>query len=123
MNFTHDAIHEEAAAWFAKRRNGACSEDASFEAWRARSKEHAHAYAEIERAWGQWKQLQHSARMRQMTAAAMKATAPGRRQATGRRWRLLLLAASLAAIAVFGAIRLLPLVTAAPLVAYSTSLG
>jgi transmembrane sensor len=123
MNFTHDAIHEEAAAWFAKRRNGACSEDASFEAWRARSKEHAHAYAEIERAWGQWKQLQNSARMREMTAAAMKATAPGRRQATGRRWRPLLLAASLAAIAVFGAIRLLPLVTAAPLVAYSTSLG
>jgi transmembrane sensor len=123
MNVTHDAIREEAAAWFAKRRDGACSAEASFEAWRARSDVHAQAYAETERAWEQWKQLQNSVRMREMTAAAMKATAPGRRQATGRRWRPLLVAASLAAIAVFGAIRLLPLVMHAPLVTYSTGVG
>lgn len=122
MNFTHDAIHEEAAAWFAKRRDGACGEDASFEAWLARSNAHALAYAEIERAWEQWKPLQSSARMREMTAAAMKATASGQRQATGRRWRPLLIAASLA-IAMFGAIRLLPVMTHAPRVAYSTGLG
>jgi transmembrane sensor len=120
---SHDAILEEAAAWFARRRDGACSDEAAFEAWRDRSDVHARAYAETERTWEQWKRLQNSARMREMTAAAMKATAPKPRHATGPRWRPLLAAASLAAIAVFGGIRLLPLVTHASPVAYSTRLG
>jgi len=125
MNSTHDAIREEAAAWFAKRRDGACArdEEEAFEAWRGRSDTHARVYAETERAWGQWKQLQGSDRMREMTAAAMKATAPRLRRATARRWRPLLAAASLAAIAVFGGIRLLPMMTLTAPVAYSTGLG
>ena len=123
MDFTHDAIREEAAAWFARRRDGACSEEAAFEAWRGRSDAHARAYAETERAWKQWKPLQNSARMREMTAAAMKTTAPRQRHAIGRRWRPLLAAASLATIAVFGGIRLLPLMTHTTPVAYSTGLG
>ena len=125
MNSTHDAIREEAAAWFAKRRDGACArdEEEAFEAWRGRSDRHARVYAETERAWGQWKQLQGSDRMREMTAAAMKATAPRLRRATARRWRPLLAAASLAAIAVFGGVQLLPLMMHAPPVVYSTGLG
>jgi transmembrane sensor len=125
MDFTHDAIREEAAAWFARRRDGACSpsEEAAFEAWRGRSDAHARAYAETERAWEQWKPLQHSARMREMTAAAMTASAPRPRQAAGRRWRPLLAAASLVAIAVLGSIWLLPLMTHTPPVVYSTGLG
>lgn len=123
MDSTPDAIREEAAAWFAKRRDGACSEEAAFEAWLDCSDVHARAYAETERTWEQWKRLQNSARMRAMTAAAMKATAPRQQQAIGRRWRPLLAAASLAAIAVFGGIRLLPLMTPTSPVAYSTGLG
>lgn len=125
MNTTNDAIREEAAAWFAKRRDGTCSpgEETIFEAWRGRSEAHARTYAETERAWEQWKQLQSSARMREMTAAAMKAAAPRRRQATGRRWRPLLAAACVAAIAVVGGIHWLPLVTHAQPVVYSTGVG
>jgi transmembrane sensor len=125
MNPTHDAIREEAAAWFARRRDGACSpgEEAAFETWRGRSDAHARAYAETERAWVQWKPLQNSARMRAMTAAAMTATAPRPRQAAGRRWRPLLAAASVAVIAVLGGIWLLPMMTSTPPVVYSTSLG
>jgi transmembrane sensor len=125
MNPTHDAIREEAAAWFARRRDGTCSpgEEAAFETWRGRSDAHAYAYAETERAWEQWKPLQQSVRMREMTAAAMKATASRPRQTTGRRWRPLLAAASLAAIAVLGGIWLLPMMTSTPPVVYSTSLG
>lgn len=123
MNPTHDAIEEEAAAWFAKRRDGVCSEEAAFEAWRGRSDAHARAYAEIECAWEQWKQLRNSVRMREMTAAAMEATAPRQRQTTGRRWWPLLAAASLAAIVVLGGIRLLPLVMHGPLMTYSTGVG
>lgn len=123
MNPAHDAIEEEAAVWFAKRRDGVCSDEAAFEAWRGRSDVHAHAYAEIEREWEQWKQLRNSLRMREMTAAAMEATAPRRRRTTGRRWWPLLAAASLAAIVVLGGIRLLPLVMHAPTVTYSTGVG
>ena len=123
MDFAHDAIREEAAAWFARRRDGACSEEAAFETWRGRSDAHARAYAETERAWKQWKPLQNSARMREMTAAAMKTTALRQRHAIGRRWLPLLAAASLAAVAVFGGIRLLPLMTHTAPVAYSTGLG
>lgn len=123
MDSIHDAIHEEAAAWFAKRRDGACSEETAFEAWRSRSDAHARAYDETERVWEQWQPLQNSARMREMTASVMAATAPKPQQTTGRRWRPLLAAASLAAIAVFGGIRLLPLMTHTAPVAYSTGLG
>jgi len=123
MDSTHDAIREEAAAWFAKRRDGACSEEAAFETWRGLSDAHARTYAETECAWEQWQPLQNSARMREMTAAAMAATAPKPRQAIGRRWRPLLAAASLAAIALVGGIWVLPLMRHTPPVAYSTGLG
>lgn len=126
MNPMRDTIREEAAAWFAKRRDGACaqSEEAAFEAWRNRCEAHAHAYLEIERAWDQWKQLQSSERMREMTAAAMCATASRRRRAPARRrWRPLLAAACIVAVVVVGGIELLPRLLSAPLVTYSTGLG
>lgn len=125
MDPSHDAIRREAAAWFARRRDGACrvrEEEAAFEDWRRQSHAHAQAYAETERAWRQWAQLQDSARMREMTAAAMAATAPARRRAAGARWRPLLLAASLAVVAVLGGIGLLTPPAPAP-VAYGTGLG
>lgn len=124
MNSTHDAIREEAAAWFARRRDGARTrrEEDAFEAWCSRSDVHVRAYAETERAWEQWKSLRDSPRMRAMSAAAIKATAP-RRRATGRHWRPLLAAASLAAMAVLGGIWLLPLTKHMPPVTYSTGLG
>jgi len=123
MNPTQDAIEEEAAAWFAKRRDGVCNEEAAFEAWRGRSDAHVRAYAEIERLWEQWRQLRNSVRMREMTAAAIEAAARRQRQASGRRWWPLLAAASLAAIAVLGGIRLLPQVMHASAVTYSTGVG
>lgn len=125
MNPPNDIIGEEAAVWFARRRDGTCTpgEEAAFEAWRSRSETHARIYAETERAWERWKPLQDSARMRGMAAAAMAATAPRRRQAGGRRWKPLLAAACLAAVAVFGGIRWLPLVTRAQPVVYSTGVG
>src|SRR5699024_4763926 len=84
---------------------------------------HACIYAETERAWEQWKQLQGSARMREMAAEAMAATAPKPRQAKSGRWRPLLVAACLVAVAVFGGIQLLPLMKQTQPVVYSTALG
>src|SRR3546814_16461317 len=63
--------------------------------------------------------------MREMTAAALAATAPKRRAAR-KSWRPLLLAASVAAVAVIGCIGLLPLFAPeppSPAVAYATDLG
>lgn len=125
MDPVHDAIREEAAAWFARRRDGACtqSEAAAFDAWRNRSEAHARAYAETERAWGRWKPLQGSERMREMTAAAMAATAPrSRKIPAGRRWRPLLAAACIVVVVV-GGIELLPRLLSAPPATYSTRLG
>jgi transmembrane sensor len=125
MNPTNEAIREEAASWFARRRDGTHTpgEEAAFVSWRGRSEAHARAYAETERTWEQWKQLQGSARMRGMAAAAMAATAPRPRQASGGRWRPLLAAACLAAVAVFGGIRWLSPTTRVQPVVYSTGLG
>ena len=126
MNSMHDAIHEEAAAWFAKRRDGRCTprEESAFGEWRERSKAHATAYAETEHAWHQWKQLQSSDRMREMAAAAMAATAPRRRSVPAvRHWGPLLAAACIVAAVVVGGIGLLPRLLATPPVTYSTSLG
>jgi len=122
----HDAIHEEAAAWFAKRRDGACtpSEEAAFEEWCDRSEAHAVAYAETKHAWHQWKQLQSSDRMREMAAAAMAATVPRRRSVSaGRRWGPLLAAACIVAAVIIGGIGLLPKLLSSPPVTYSTALG
>jgi transmembrane sensor len=126
MDSMHDAIREEAAAWFARRRDGGCvpSEEAAFEEWCERSKAHATAYAETELAWYQWKQLQTSNRMREMAAAAMAATAPRRRSApAGRRSAQLLAAACIVAAVIIGAIGLLPKLLSSPPVSYSTALG
>jgi transmembrane sensor len=122
MDSNDEVIREEAAAWFARRRDGACSrsEEEAFERWRDLGDDHARAYADTERAWEQWESLQSSARMRELAAAAMTATAPSQRQA---RWRPLLAAASLAAVFVLAGIWLLPLMTHTPSVAYSTGLG
>src|SRR3546814_5278886 len=127
MNPALDAIRKEAAAWFARRRDGALApdEEEAFEHWRRRDEAHARVYAETERAWEQWEQLQSSTRMREMTAAALAATAPKRRAAR-KSWRPLLLAASVAAVAVIGGIGLLPLFAPeppSPAVAYATDLG
>ncbi|MFT3791520.1 MAG: FecR domain-containing protein [Rudaea sp.] len=124
MSPAHDAIQQQAADWLAKRRDGARSagEEAAFEAWRRQSEAHAGAYAETERAWEQWKGLQHSARLREMTAAAMAATAPRRRRTT-RRWRPLLAAAGLAAVALFGAGLWQLRTPAPPALVYRTGLG
>jgi transmembrane sensor len=126
MDRIHDAAHEEAAAWFARRRDGAWtqSEEAAFEEWRGRSESHALAYAETEHAWNQWEQLQSSDRMREMTAAVMAATAPRRRSVpAGRLWGPLLAAACVVAAVVVGGIELLPRLLSAPPVTYSTTLG
>lgn len=126
MDSVDDATREEAAAWFAKRRDGACaqSDEAAFEAWRNRCEAHAHAYLEIERAWDQWKQLQSSERMREMTAAAMSATVSRRRGVPSvRHWGPLLAAACIVAAVVVGGIGLLPRLLTTPPVTYSTALG
>lgn len=126
MDRMHDTAHEEAAAWFARRRDGTCtpSEDAAFEDWYSHSEAHARAYAETERAWNRWKQLQSSDRMREMTAEVMVATAPRRRSVTaGRRWGPLLAAACIVAAVVVGGIGLLSRLLSAPPVTYSTALG
>jgi transmembrane sensor len=126
MDSMHDAIHEEAAAWFAKRRDGACTrrEEAAFVEWRDRSEEHARAYAATETAWHQWKQLRTSDCMREMSTAAMAATAPRRRGVPSvGHWRPLLAAACIVAAVVVGGIRLLPRLLATPPVTYSTTLG
>jgi len=126
MDRMHTAVHEEAAAWFARRRDGACSpsEDAEFEDWYCHSEAHARAYAETERAWRQWKQLQSSDRLREMTAAAMAATTPRRRGVTAdRRWGPLLAAACILTAVMVGGIGLLPRLLSTPPVTYSTALG
>lgn len=121
-----DAIREEAAGWFARRRDGTCapSEEAAFEAWRGRSEAHARAYAETERAWAQWKRLRNSARMRDMAATAMATAAPGARR-RHRYWHPLLAAACLAvvAIAVFAGVRALLPAAQTQSVVYRTRLG
>lgn len=127
MDHAVDTIRQEAAVWFARRRDGALApgEEAAFEQWRRQDEAHVRAYAETEHVWEQWRQLQSSARMREMTAAALKATAP-RQRGRQRSLRPLLLAAGLAAIAVIGGIRLLPLFTLeppSPSAAYATQLG
>lgn len=122
----HEAIREEAAAWFARRRDGTCtiSEEAEFEGWYGLSEAHARAYAETERAWHQWAQLQTSDRMREMAAAAMAATAPRRRSVpAGRRWGPLLAAACVVAAVVVGGVGFLPRLLSSPPVTYSTALG
>lgn len=108
MEFPLDVIRQEAAAWFAKRRDGMPSpdEEAAFEGWRRRSAAHAQAYAETERAWHRWGRLQDSAHMREAAAAVMASTRP-RRAARGP-WRPLLLAASLAVVFLFGVLAILP---------------
>lgn len=126
MDSMHDAIREEAAAWFARRHDGACtpSEETAFEEWHDRSEAHALAYAETEHAWNHWKQLQNSDRMREMTAAVMAATAPRRRSVPARRrWGPLLAAACIVAAIVVGGIGLLPRLLSAPPVTYSTMVG
>jgi len=125
MDPSHEAIRREATAWFARRRDGtrrSREEEAAFEDWCRQSDAHAQAYAETELAWRRWAQLQASARMREMTAAAMAVTAPERRHAAAGRWRPLLLAASLAVVAVLGGIRLL-MPSAPPAVTFATGLG
>jgi transmembrane sensor len=126
MNRMHDAAHEEAAGWFARRRDGACTpgEDTEFANWCGQSEAHARAYAETERAWHQWKRLQNSDRLREMTAAAMAATAPPqRRAAAGWRWRPLLVAACVL-VAVAGAgVKLVPLLLDPAPVTYTAGLG
>jgi len=125
MDRMQDA-REEAAAWFAKRRDGACtpSEDAQFEDWYGHSESHARAYAETERAWHQWQQLQNSDRLREMTDAAMAATAPRRRgAASGWHWRPLLVAACVVAVVAAAGIKLLPLLLSSPQVTYTAGLG
>jgi transmembrane sensor len=126
MDSMHDAVREEAAAWFARRRDGACtqSEEAAFEDWCERSEAHAVAYAETEHAWDQWKRLQSSDRMREMTAVVMAATAPQRRNVpAGRHWGPLLAAACIVAAVAVGGIGLLPRLLSTPPVTYSTALG
>lgn len=126
MEQTHDAIHEEAAAWFAKRRDGACTprEEADFMAWRDLDDAHARAYADTESAWHEWQQLQGSRRMREMAAAAMSATAPrARRPAARGHWVPLLAAACVAAVVVVGGIKLLPALLSTPPVTYTAGLG
>jgi len=126
MNRMHDATHEEAAAWFARRRDGACtpSEDAAFQDWYGHSEAHARAYAETERAWRQWKQLQNSDCLRAMTDAAMVATAPRRqRAAVGWHWRPLLAAACIMAIVAIAGIKILPLLLSSSPVTYTAGLG
>lgn len=122
----HNAIHEEAAAWFVRRRDGICtpSEEAEFEDWYGHSEANARAYAETERAWHQWKQLQSSDRMREMTEAAMAATAPRRqRAAVGWHWRPLLAAACVVAVIAIAGIKLLPLLQPTAPVTYTAGLG
>lgn len=122
----HNAIQEEAAAWFARRRDGACtpSEETAFEEWCDRSEAHAVAYAETERAWHQWRQLQSSDRMRAMAAAAMAATAPQQRSVVAnRRWVPLLAAACIVAAVIIGGIGLLSRLLSSLPVTYSTALG
>lgn len=126
MDPMHDAINQEAATWFARRRDGACtpSEEAAFGEWRDRSEAHARAYVETERAWKQWEQLQSSARMREKTAAAMAATAPRRRRTTaGWHWRPLLAAACVVVVVAIGGIKLFPLLLSSSPVTYITGLG
>jgi transmembrane sensor len=127
MNAKAAVIREEAAAWFARRRDSACApgDEAAFEAWRGRSEAHARAYAETERAWAQWGRLRDSARMREMTAAAMATTAAGPRRPDRRRWQPLPAAACLAAVAVavFAGIHAWLLATQAQPVVYRTRLG
>jgi len=126
MDRMHDAAREEAAAWFARRRDGACTpgEDAEFERWYGYSEAHARAYAETKRAWHQWKQLQDSDRLREMTAAAMATTAlRWRRAATAWHWRPLLAAACIMAIVAIAGIGLLPLLQSSPPVTYTAGLG
>lgn len=98
----HDAIRGEAAAWFARRRDGHAAADDAFEAWRARSEAHAQAYVEVERSWQQWGRLQGSTRMRQMSAAALASTAAQRWQIRSPFWRPWALAGGLALMAVAG---------------------
>lgn len=126
MDGTHSKIQQEAAAWFARRRDGVRTrtEEAAFEAWHLQSDAHARAYADTERAWQQWQSLQASSRMREMAAAAMATTAPKRRKRAGLPWRPLLLAASVAVVAIIGFGQLLPLFAPKAMpVAYGTQLG
>src|SRR3546814_1685560 len=92
-----DAIRQEAAAWFARRRDGAFGpdEEETFEHWRRRDEAHARVYAETERAWEQGKHRKSPTRMREMTAAPWAAPAPKRRAARNS-GRPLLLAARVA---------------------------
>lgn len=122
MQYHADTIREEAERWFARRRDGARmpDEEAQFRRWLQRSPRHAQAYAASECSWRELHGLHSSTRLRRLTAEAMHATAARPRS----RRRPLLLAAGLAALALFAAWRLPPLLApeAAPQV-YATALG
>lgn len=125
MERDSDTIRQEAEHWFVRRRDGACppAEEAEFRRWLERSEAHARAYAASARAWEELQGLQASPRMQAIAAAAMRATAPSRPR-TLRLWKPLLLAASVAAVAVVGVLRFLPQDTEASApVAYATALG
>jgi transmembrane sensor len=126
MNRTHDTAREEAAAWFARRRDGARTpgEEALFEEWHGRSEAHARAYAETETLWQQCERLQNSVRLREMTAADMAATAPPRRSAAAVwRWRPVLGAACVIAVVATAGITLLPRLSGPASVTYMAGLG
>jgi transmembrane sensor len=120
-----DRIREEAAAWFARRRDGAYTqiEQAAFEEWRGRSAPHGRAYSEIESVWNRWKQLQGSERMRKMAAAAMAATAPRQPKGASGCWQPWLAVACIAALVAIGWTGLLPRLLPRPPLTYSTALG
>ncbi|WP_242107531.1 FecR family protein [Luteimonas aquatica] len=120
-----DSIRQAAADWFARRRDGirSADADAAFEDWRRRSADHARAYADLERAWDDWgAAARESPRLRAMAAEALAATARPPRRVP---WKPLLLAASVAAMAVLGVWHLLP--TSVPetpqAVVYRTQVG
>ncbi len=105
-----ESILEEAADWFARRRDGVRmpADEAAFQAWCRRSDAHARAYADIELSWEAWGVAKESPRLRAMAAEALAETAPWRRS-PGLSWKPMLLAASVAAVAAIGVVQILPL--------------
>lgn len=116
-----DLVQTQADAWLARRMSPglAAAEQAEFERWLATSPAHRRAYAAAEGLWGELAGLRQD---EDIAALALAADVPVTRAAS--RWRPLLLAASVAAVAVIGTVLLKPVLFPAPQTAtYATLVG
>lgn len=125
MEADSETVSQQAEHWFARRRDGVrpAEQESAFQRWLAAHPSHAQAYSTAELSWESLKLLQTSPRMRELAASAIRDTAhqaklPGY-------WKPLLMAASVAAVALIGInlLRSQAPIEAPAAVSYRTAVG